>query len=305
MHRINLNTSLILKRLRPPFPAFRERGLKTTAKRMSTFQIPDSKVQVSLCEGITKDELLRFPAFESWHSRLTASLALQDRSSDHPFYSDPYRLRSIKIQSLDRWGSRIGFIKISSKIANGAGETLPGDIFLRGPSVGMMVIVQPEDVKGPDEERWVVMTVQPRPASGSLAFIELPAGMVDDGTFKGAAAKEIEEELGWTIPADQLTNLSELVIGDEANKEGEVLPRAMFPSAGGCDECIQIFLHEKKISREELKKTTGKLTGLRDDGEKITLKLVKLEDLWKEGARDSKALTAWALYDGLKRTGKL
>ncbi|EMR90465.1 putative nudix domain-containing protein [Botrytis cinerea BcDW1] len=295
---------------------------------MSTFQIKDSNVEVTLCEGITKDELLSFPAFkvhitaplfpllplrylltlslsQSWHNRLIESLALQGKTSDHPFHSDPYQLRSVKIQSLDRWGKRIGFIKISSKITNEAGESLPGDIFLRGPSVGMMVIVQPEDAEKPDEERWVVMTVQPRPASGSLAFIELPAGMVDDGTFKGAAAKEIEEELGWTIPADQLTNLSELAIGDGANKEGEVLPRAMFPSAGGCDEYIQIFLHEKKISREELKETTGKLTGLRDQGEKITLKLVKLEDLWKEGGRDSKALTAWALYDGLKRTGKL
>ncbi|RAL64859.1 hypothetical protein DID88_001455 [Monilinia fructigena] len=269
---------------------------------MSTFET--NAVNIALCEGITQDELFKFPAFKSWHERLSNSLALQ-ASSEHPFHSDPYRLRSIKIQAVDRWGKRIGFIKISSKITNEAGESLPGDIFLRGPSVGMMVIVQTEDVKKPDEERWVVMTVQPRAASGSLAFVELPAGMVDDGTFKGAAAKEIEEELGWTIPADELTNLSELAIGDEANKEGETLPRAMFPSAGGCDEFVQIFLHEKKISREELKKITGKLTGLRDDGEKITLKLVKLEDLWKEGARDSKALTAWALYDGLKRTGKL
>ncbi|KAK6593412.1 nudix family [Botrytis cinerea] len=234
---------------------------------MSTFQIKDSNVEVTLCEGITKDELLSFPAFKSWHNRLIESLALQGKTSDHPFHSDPYQLRSI-----------------SSKITNEAGESLPGDIFLRGPSVGMMVIVQPEDAEKPDEERWVVMTVQPRPASGSLAFIELPAGMVDDGTFKGAAAKEIEEELGWTIPADQLTNLSELAIGGGANKEGEVLPRAMFPSAGAA---------------------MRKLTGLRDQGEKITLKLVKLEDLWKEGGRDSKALTAWALYDGLKRTGKL
>lgn len=169
----------------------------------------------------------------------------------------------------------------------------------------MMVIVQPDDVKEPNEDRWVVMTVQPRIASGSLAFVELPAGMVDDGTFKGAAAKEIEEELGWTIPAEELTNLSELVLDDKANKEGEVLPRAMYPSAGGCDEYIQIFMHEKKVSRKELEETRGKCTGLRDEGEKITLKLVKLEDLWKEGARDAKALTAWTFYDGLKRTGKL
>ena len=79
----------------------------------------------------------------------------------------------------------------------------------------------------------------------------------------------------------------------------------MFPSAGGCDEYVPLFLHTKKIPRDQLKEWTGKLTGLRDEGEKITLKLVKLEDLWKEGARDSKALGAWALYEGLQKEGKL
>ncbi|KAG4426903.1 hypothetical protein IFR05_017614, partial [Cadophora sp. M221] len=74
---------------------------------------------------------------------------------------------------------------------------------------------------------------------------------------------------------------------------------------GGCDEYIPIFLHEKRIPREQLKEWTGKLTGLRSEGEKITLKLVKLEDLWLEGARDAKALAAYALYEGLKRSGKL
>lgn len=44
---------------------------------------------------------------------------------------------------------------------------------------------------------------------------------------------------------------------------------------------------------------------MRDEGEKITLKLVRLDDLWKEGARDSKALAAWALFEGLTREGKL
>lgn len=38
--------------------------------------------------------------------------------------------------------------------------------------------------------------MQPRVPAGTLAMPELPAGMVDDGTFAGAAAKEIKEELG-------------------------------------------------------------------------------------------------------------
>lgn len=194
-------------------------------------------------------------------------------------------------------------MKIQATITNSEGESLPGGIFLRGASVGMLVILQPDDLAGESqEEKHVLLTVQPRVAAGGLQFVELPAGMVDDGTFKGSAAKEIEEELGLKIQEDELVNLSQLAIPE---KEGESCPRAMFPSAGGCDEFIPIFLHEKMIPREQLKEWSGKLTGLREEGEKITLKLVKLEDLWLEGARDAKALAAWALYDGLKRSGKL
>jgi ADP-sugar diphosphatase len=79
----------------------------------------------------------------------------------------------------------------------------------------------------------------------------------------------------------------------------------MYPSPGGCDEYIPIFLHEKRVPRETLKEWTGKLTGLRDEGEKITLKLVRLENLWWEGARDGKALGAVALWEGLRRAGRL
>lgn len=104
-----------------------------------------------------------------------------------------------------------------------------------------------------------------------------------------------------------MTNLSELAIPATSgeNVPEEVIPRSMFPSAGGCDEHIPIFLHERRVPREQLKEWTGKLTGLREEGEKITLKLVRLEDLWSEGARDAKALGAWALYQGLKRRGSI
>lgn len=165
----------------------------------------------------------------------------------------------------------------------------------------------------------MILTIQPRIPAASLAFPELPAGMVDDsGTFSGAAAKEIKEELGMChfivhptvantligleIPQEELTNLSELAI---PHTNGEQVPQATFPSAGGCDEYVPLFLHIKRVPREQLKEWTGKLTGLRDEGEKITLRLVKLEDLWREGGRDSKALGAWALYEGLRKEGKL
>ena len=229
---------------------------------------------------------------------LAKSLSLQSNAS-HPFHSDPYQLRSVTIQSFDRFGGgRLGFVKLSAAVSNAAGESLPGIALLRGPSVAMLVMLIPED----SDERYVLLTVQPRVAAGSLGFVELPAGMVDDGTFAGAAAKEIEEEIGLVIKEDELVNLSALA---EAAPSEEGLPAAMFPSAGGCDEHITIYSYEKRIPRSQLQEWSGKLTGLRGRGEKITLKVVPMRDLWKEGARDAKCLSAVALWEGLRRENKL
>ena len=295
---------------------------------MSTFKIQD--IEVTLTPDLSKDELLNFSAFkvkstpyssllssprsfrqnvvneflQNWISTLRHNLSLQSQSS-HEFNSSPYELRSIKIQCIDKFSSsKIGFIKLKAEIKNKDDESLPGSVFLRGPSVGMMILLQPDDLpQGCKEEKHVILTVQPRIPAGTLRLVELPAGMVDDGTFSGSAAKEIEEELGLSIPESELTNISELAVPTQEG--GENLPQAMFPSAGGSDEYVPIFLHEKRVKRETLKEWTGKLTGLREHGEKITLKLVKLDDLWKEGGRDSKALAAYAMYEGLKREGKL
>ncbi|RDW66705.1 hypothetical protein BP5796_09454 [Coleophoma crateriformis] len=243
-----------------------------------------------------------------WIRTLQRNLQTQTLDPSHEFHKSPYRLQKITIQSIDRFGGgRLGFVKLQAEVQNREGESLPGAVFLRGPSVGMLVVLQPDDLPaGSQQENYVLLTVQARVASGGLQFVELPAGMVDGGGFAGAAAKEIKEELGLEIPEDQLTNLTELAMPPaESDAMKESLPRAIFPSAGGCDEFIPIFLHEKRVPRSQLKEWTGRLTGLRDEGEKITLKLVKLEDLWKEGARDAKALCAWALYEGLKKDGKL
>ena len=178
----------------------------------------------------------------------------------------------------------------------------------------MLVVLVPDDAptKPARADRHVLLTVQPRVAAGSLAFVELPAGMVDEaGNFAGTAAKEIQEELGLEIPESDLKCLSELAAPDESvaasseDVDAEDLPQAMFPSAGGCDEYIPIYMHERRVPRAQLSEWTGRLTGLRDHGEKITLKLVKMDDLWREGARDAKCLAALALWEGLEREGKL
>ena len=56
---------------------------------------------------------------------------------------------------------------------------------------------------------------------------------------------------------------------------------------------------------ETLRRSPARQTGLRDEGEKLTLKLVKMKDLWRAGVRDAKCLAALALWEGPKREGKV
>ena len=184
------------------------------------------------------------------------------------------------------------------------------------------LVLQPEDVpQNTETDKHVLLTVQPRIAAGSLALTELPAGMLDDGTFSGTAAKEISEETGLQVPESELINMSELAMANTTttppiltsqqhnSQHGETvvekLQNAMYPSPGACDEFIPLFLYQKRVPRSQLDEWRGKLTGLREEGEKITIKLAKLEDLWKEGGQDAKALAALALYDGLRKEEKI
>ena len=130
--------------------------------------------------------------------------------------------------------------------------------------------------------------------------------MLDDsGTFSGGAAKEISEETGFEVPASELINMTELALPASSDSKTEHLQQGVYPSPGGCDEFVPLFLWQKRIPRGQLNDLEGKLTGLRSEGEKITLKLVPLEDVWKIGGRDGKVLAGWALYEGLKREGKI
>lgn len=132
----------------------------------------------------------------------------------------------------------------------------------------------------------------------------------DNGSFAGGAAKEIHEETGLSIPQDELVDLTSLAVpsphpGGDGDKDAETLQKAVYPSPGGSDEFIPLFLCHKRMARKDIDELQGRLTGLRKEGEKITLKLVPLEALWKEAVRDGKALAAWALYHGLKKEGRV
>ncbi|RPA81984.1 hypothetical protein BJ508DRAFT_414457 [Ascobolus immersus RN42] len=238
--------------------------------------------------------LLNFAPYKTWLTNLTTSLSTQHDSS-HPFKDAPFTLNSITIQSIDYKGNKpdILFVKLKTEITNKDGDHIPGIALLRGGSVGMLVIL--EDNETGDE--WVPLTVQPRIPVGTLTMLELPAGMLDGSDqFAGQAAKELKEECGLTIKQNELVDLGELAMGKD--KAGLV------PSAGGCDETIRLFMCRKKIGKDKIEELKGKKGALYDKGEKITLEIVKLKDLWKS-TQDFKALAAWALYKGLKDEGKI
>ncbi|KAI1833125.1 hypothetical protein DTO013E5_5536 [Penicillium roqueforti] len=275
---------------------------------MSTFTLPGSNLNVNSIPDLSEKDLLSFPAFKTWITTLQHSLARQEHPS-HEFHSDPYVLRKIDIQAVDRFGGgRLGFVKLKADVSNSQGETLPGSVFLRGGSVGMLLILHPNDIPNPTEkDKRVILTIQPRIPAGSLSFAEIPAGMLDDsGTFAGGAAKEIHEETGLRVEQGDLIDMTSLAL--QAAQEpgyGERLQAAVYPSPGGSDEFIPLFLCQKSMPVKEIEGLQGKLTGLRESGEKITLKIIPLADLWKEGIRDGKTLAAWALYQGLKQEGLL
>jgi len=251
--------------------------------------------------NINEKQLLDFPAFETWSKALKSNLELQ-ATPDHAFHEFPYKIKKIEVQSVDWFGKKIGFLKLKADIrcGNTKAEALPGISFLRGGSVAVLMILRPIDSM---DERWVVMTEQPRVPAGSLSFLEIPAGMLEKGkSFAGNAANEIKEETGFELPENELIDLTELALRQSRTKE-KTLKNAMYPSPGGSDEYIPIFLWEKELDRQEIEHLRGKLTGERTQGEMITLRVCDYEDLWKEGARDAKTLAAWALYEGLNRAG--
>lgn len=269
-----------------------------------TFTLDDwsPPVPVQLIDGLTKEQLLGFRAFRDWLSTLKSSLS-QQKFSDHPFHDGSYYLRHIKIQAFDRFGDpgRILFMKMFATVTNDANEWLPGVVFLRGGSVAVLMILRPSDTR---DERLVIMTEQPRIAAGSLQFMEIPAGMLDDeDNFAGVAAREIKEEVGIELKGSDLVDMTKLAVKDY--KTPENLRSAMYPSPGGCDEFISIFLWEREMDRLQIENLKDRLTGERTKQEKIIVRLLDYKRLLEVGARDGKTLAAWSLYEYLKRTGEI
>lgn len=177
-------------------------------------------------------------------------------------------LKKVVFQSIDVFGhGKLGFSKISAEAyermpdLTSGDQSVPGIVFLRGDSVAILVVL----ICG--KRRYVLMVRQPRLATGSFSFLEMPAGMLEGDKIWSAALKEMEQELG---PDFRLTR-----------KDLKVLRSPMYLSAGGCDERLGLYLHERNVTRTDLERYQGLATGCLEERERITLEVIPLSQLPK------------------------
>ncbi|KAL5815312.1 hypothetical protein ACOSQ3_026100 [Xanthoceras sorbifolium] len=201
-------------------------------------------------------------------------------------------LKQVLIQGVDMFGKRIGFLKFKADIFyKETGKKVPGIVFARGPAVAVLILL---DSGG---ETYAILTEQVRVPTGRVV-LELPAGMLDDdkGDFVGTAVREVEEEIGIHLNLEDMIDLTAFLDPSTGCR--------VFPSPGGCDEEISLFLYKGSVDEEIIRQLQGKETGLREHGELIKVRVVPYRELWRMTA-DVKVLTAIGLYEMANREGVL
>ncbi|XP_031125155.1 nudix hydrolase 14, chloroplastic isoform X1 [Ipomoea triloba] len=261
-----------------------------TRSLIHTLNLPsqlDQPVSVVAAPGLSDTQFknaIESSLFKQWLKNIQTETGLLANGS--------MSLTQVLIQGVDMFGKRVGFLKFKADIIDKeTGQKVPGIVFARGPAVAVLIILESEG------ENYVVLTEQVRVPVGRLV-LELPAGMLDDdnGDFAGTAVREVEEETGIHLNAQDMIDLTALLDPSTGCR--------VFPSPGACDEEISLFLYRGNVSKEKIRQLQGKETGLRDHGELIKVHVVPYEKLWRTTA-DAKTLTAIALYEMAKRDGLL
>ena len=156
------------------------------------------------------------------------------------------------------------FALLSAEVTAPEGYPLPHVIFIRGDAC----IIVPEVVNSDTGERRFVTVVQRRIAWGGDS-IEFPAGMLDrDVTMPAAVAlKELAEETGLVIDESMLLPLCD---------------RPLFSSPGASDEAIWYYGCRISIADSEWRDLEGRLTGQKDEGEHIEVRLLRKKEILRE-----------------------
>lgn len=187
-------------------------------------------------------------------------------------------IRSLTVQSVDYFGTRIGFLKFSAEAYSKIhGQRVPGVVFMRGGSVAVLPIL----INDQTGEKYIVLTEQARVPVGKASFLEIPAGMLDEnGDLIGVAMQEMAEETGISLKRSDLHSLG-----------------SYYTSPGGSDELLALYYTEKSVSKDFIDGLAGKLTGV-GPHERIVVRITKLARSL-EKLTDGKSLLAILLYDRL------
>lgn len=109
-----------------------------------------------------------------------------------------------------------------------------------------------------------------------------------DHGFKGTAVKELYEECGISVSADELIDMTELAC-QEATDAGHLPYAGIAPSSGACDEVVRFFYLERSVTTEMLNSLKNKLISASEFSEFITLHVVPWDRVWKMSG-DSKTI---------------
>ncbi|KAG0230969.1 hypothetical protein B0O80DRAFT_495459 [Mortierella sp. GBAus27b] len=264
---------------------------------------------VAASDKINLQQVSEFKPLQDWAQSLAKEEASQQRqqqqrsgnASPSSSTEDPPKVpvvvNKVEVRNVDYFGPRVGFVNLSVDAElTETGRKPPGLVFMRGGAVAVLLIIRSRQPSGTQTEH-VVLTKQPRLSIPSFDFPEIPAGMLDgSGDFVGKCAEELKEECGITLDHHKLIDMTQLAYGSDW--------KGVYPSAGGCDEFLRLFVSTRDMEWDKLQELEGRLGGLRDRGESITLSLVELKDAYKV-APDAKLLSALALFHALKMEGKI
>lgn len=252
-----------------------------------TITLPGQLVEIVAAPGVSPSELrnaIESCLFQQWLKNLQG-----DRGT---LANGLMSLNKVLIQGVDYFGTRVGFLKFKADVIDKeTGKMVPGIVFSRGPAVAILILLESEG------ETYAVLTEQVRVPAGRFV-LELPAGMLDDdeGDFVGTAVREVQEETGIHLNKEDMIELTAFLDPSTGGK--------IFPSPGGCDEEISVFLYRGKVGKEVIEQLQGRKTGLQEHGEIIRVRVIPYAQLWRLSA-DAQVFMAIALYEMAKRDGLL
>lgn len=219
---------------------------------------------------IDKEILLTQKVLTDWKECIEQSLIIEKIVID-------------KIWSFKKGSNKANFMSIEVNAKDYRERFVPGYVFLRGPAVAILFLIQDEY-----GNKFIIETEQARLPIGQAACRESPAGMIDkDNNICGTAISEVKEEIGI----------------EDLNESDLVKLGSYWSSQGGIDEQMHCYLLPLKMKSKDIATLQGKNTGIgEDEKEYITVVVSKYDGNFK--STDSKTLAMQTFYKNLQDSGK-